>query len=70
MASPKQQKFLQDLFDELGFSRVARNGFLTRELKREISYLDELNGVEASAMIQALIDRKEDRKVERPDEEI
>lgn len=63
MATPKQQNYLEVLFGDLGFSRIARNEFLSREVGRTISYLDELSTAEASAMINALVERKEDRKL-------
>lgn len=68
-ASAKQQNYLDILFSDLGFNRLTRNAFLSRELGRTISYLDELSSSEASAMITALIERKEDRKPVEEEEE-
>lgn len=60
MATSKQQSYLQILFDDLGFSRAGRNAFLSREIGREISYLDELSNIEASTSQKPMNEELED----------
>lgn len=62
IATSKQINFLEILFNDLGFDRKNRNAFLSRELGREVHYLDDLTIAEASRFINALLERKEDRK--------
>jgi hypothetical protein len=61
-ATKKQTDWLERLFLDAGFSdRTQRNGWLQREFKRDIRYLDDLTVAEASAAIDKLRDIKEDK---------
>lgn len=58
-ASPEQCSYLQILFNDLGYGREQRNGFVSLRVKRECRYLDELSRVEASILIDELKTLKE-----------
>lgn len=56
-ATKPQIEFMENLFNETGFdSRLQRNSWLSRELGREIKYLDEITVAEAITVIDELKD--------------
>ena len=57
-----QEEFLQILFNDLNFTRDARNEWLSLEFKRSIRYLDSMTVWERSCAIKKLKEMKEDRK--------
>lgn len=59
-ASTTQINYMEVLFNDLMFSRGARNAFLTTELGRPVRFLDEITIAEASRIITALKERKEE----------
>jgi len=59
-ATTAQINYMQILFTDLCFDRTARNAFLSEELGRPIRFLDELDSAEASRIITALKERKEE----------
>ena len=64
-ATAAQTNFLEILFRDLGFTRQQRNAWITREVGRQVGYLDDLTRGEASALIGLLKAMKEDRKEPR-----
>lgn len=68
-ATQPQINFLEILFGDLGFTRYQRNAYLSREMGREIGYLDDLTVKEASLLITALKEKKEDRPKPDPKDE-
>ena len=67
-----QIRYLDILFNDCGFgaSRQQRNAWLTRVLEREIHYLDDLSCVEASAIIQVLVTRRDrDKTLDEEEDE-
>jgi len=59
-ATTPQINYLEILFNDLGFDRAARKAFMSEELGRTIRFLDELTTAEASRIITALRERKEE----------
>lgn len=53
-ATPKQQEYMAILFIDCGFTRQERNAWLGEELLRDIKFLDDLSGTEASVVIDKL----------------
>jgi hypothetical protein len=60
-ATTPQINYLELLFNDLGFDRRARNAFMSEELQRSIRFLDELTSAEASRIITALRERKDEK---------
>lgn len=58
-ATEKQQKYLDCLFIDTGYSRAQRNSMLSERFGRDIRYLDELTVQEASTAIEELKEQKE-----------
>jgi hypothetical protein len=53
--------FLDNLFNDVGFTtRVQRNAYLSRELGREIKFLDDLTFEEGRSVINTLKERRDD----------
>jgi hypothetical protein len=61
-ATQSQIDYMEIPFGDLGFTRLQRNAWISREVGREVPYLDELTKDEASALIGLLKALKEDRK--------
>jgi hypothetical protein len=59
-ASTAQINYLEILFNDLGFDRTARKAFMSEETGRPVRFLDELTSAEASRIITALKERKEE----------
>lgn len=55
-----QIEYLEILFNDVGFDRLQRNGYLSRIFNRTIKYLDELSVTEKSYIIDQLKKRKEE----------
>jgi len=62
-ASQKQMDFIDSLANELGMNRKQRNDFISLRVGWEVHYLDELAVIEASNVIQALLDARSSRKL-------
>jgi hypothetical protein len=68
-ATPRTLKYLDILLIDCGFSdRIQRNAYLSREVNREITVLEDLKQVEASRLIQELLERKESNTPARRDD--
>ena len=62
-ASDAQTSFLATLFIDCGFhTRVQRNAWLSSEIGREIRYMDDLTVAEASKMIDALKEMRDEKR--------
>lgn len=61
MASEPQISYMQILFNDLGYDRMARQAWLSDTFQREIKYLDDITVKEASLVINMLKDQKEDK---------
>lgn len=62
MATDKQIKYIEVLLIDCRFkSRAERNCYLSREFDRDIHYLDELDSLEASRLIDMLKEMKEEK---------
>jgi hypothetical protein len=59
-ATTAQIDYLEILFNDLGFDRAARKAFMSEELRHPVVFLDELTSAEASRIITALKERKEE----------
>lgn len=64
-ATPQQVAYLGSLLANEGFTTLAqRNGYLSRTVKREIHYPDEVTKAEASKLINELEERRDRDKSE------
>lgn len=57
----KQTKYLEGLFEACGFTRISRNAWLTREVNREIRFIEDISSFEVSHCIDRLKEIKGDR---------
>ena len=55
-----QIKYLEILFNDLGYDRIQRNVWLSNRLGWDVRFLDNLTGAEASKIIDELKKTKED----------
>lgn len=60
MASDAQISYMEILFNDLGYDRLARRVYLSDLFQREVRYLDEITMKEASQVISMLKDQKEE----------
>ena len=62
-ASQKQIDYIEILCNDVGFdTRVKRNDFISNLLGYKVKFLDDLAGLEASQVIQALKEIKDNRE--------
>lgn len=54
-----QEEYLEILFGDLGYNRLARNAFLSEKFGRQIRFLDEMNSREKSEVISELAARRD-----------
>lgn len=59
-ATDAQINFLEILFNDLTYNRAQKYARLSADLGREVKFMDELTIPEASKMIEALKEEKED----------
>lgn len=53
-----QAEYLEILFNEQGFNRIQRNGYLSLRFGRTIRFLDDLSKMEAHQVIEDLKARR------------
>lgn len=54
----KQYEYIEILFNDVGFTRIQRNNWLTTEYRRSIKFISELTVTEATDVIQKLKEMK------------
>ena len=67
LASEKQQQYIEILLNDLGFKPKEADAFITELIGREHTFLDALSKSEASNVITALLQYK-DNTQEKPNE--